>query len=231
MASQLVAVRRANERVLLSAMIPPPSAPALISRVSTARQGTTAMKLVFEEMAAFDPIRSGSAEGTDQFFRGISSSRCAAKAVVHRKTRAANARMRFIQSPIFVLLLRSELGFQLVDAAREAFHLIAQRFDRGQRHALDIESRDRGVGAEAEESVEVLGHGADIALPRVVVLVAPARDRKRGEFGENLLAVDIPEVFLAVAIRHAGPRRSVGGERHARRQPRVAVEDRAAGGA
>src|SRR2546422_5749728 len=100
MASQFVAVRRANERVLLSAMIPPPNAPGLMSRVSTARQGTTAMKLVFEEIAAFDPIRSGSAEGTDQFLIGISSSRCAAKALLQSKTTAAKARLRFIDPPI-----------------------------------------------------------------------------------------------------------------------------------
>src|SRR3989442_7417423 len=108
MASQLVAVRRAKERLLLSGMIPPPSAPGLMSRVSTARQGTTAMKLVFEEMAAFDPIRSGSAEGTDQFLRGTSMSSirslCAAKRVetaarTKKKASAAKAGRRFIRSP------------------------------------------------------------------------------------------------------------------------------------
>src|SRR3989442_15037908 len=101
MASQLVAVRSANERVLLSAMIPPPNAPGLMSRVSTARQGTTAMKLVFEEMAALAPIRSGSAEGTDQFFRGtlMSSTRslCAAERfenVARTKKKAGEAKAR-----------------------------------------------------------------------------------------------------------------------------------------
>src|SRR2546427_1868014 len=96
MASQLVAVRRANERLLLSAMIPPPKAPGLMSRVSTARHGTTAMKLVFEEMAAFDPIRSGSAEGTDQFRSGISSSGRAAKALLQSNANVARTRMRFM---------------------------------------------------------------------------------------------------------------------------------------
>src|SRR2546428_9765912 len=89
MASQFVAVRSANERLLLSAMIPPPNAPGLMSRVSTARHGTTAMKLAFEEIAAFDPIRSGSAEGTDQLLSGTSMaasirSLWAPKATLHR---------------------------------------------------------------------------------------------------------------------------------------------------
>src|SRR2546425_13000379 len=105
MASQLVALRRANERLLLSAMIPPPNAPGLMSRVSTARQGTTAMKLVFDEIAALGPIRKGSAEGTDQFLSGIGSSlvrldsveSCAIPA--DAKSRMAMNRLVLMESP------------------------------------------------------------------------------------------------------------------------------------
>ena len=74
MTLQLVAVRSANDRVELSAIIPPPRAPALLSRVSTARHGSMAMKLAFEETAAFGPTRNGIADGTVQFFSGSSSS-------------------------------------------------------------------------------------------------------------------------------------------------------------
>src|SRR5438309_11881680 len=71
---QLVAVRSANDRVELSAIIPPPSAPVLLSRVSTARHGSMAMKLALDEIAALGPTRRGAAEGTTQFFSGSSTS-------------------------------------------------------------------------------------------------------------------------------------------------------------
>src|SRR5438132_1519339 len=74
MTLQFVAVRSANDRVALSAIIPPPSAPALLSRVSTARHGSMAMKLALDEIAALVPTRRGAAEGTTQFFSGRSSS-------------------------------------------------------------------------------------------------------------------------------------------------------------
>src|SRR5207302_10582170 len=74
MTLQFVAVRSANDRVVLSAIMPPPSAPALLSRVSTARQGSIAMKLALEDTAALGPTRNGAAEGTTQFFSGSSSS-------------------------------------------------------------------------------------------------------------------------------------------------------------
>src|SRR2546428_205337 len=102
MASQLVAVRSANERLLLSAMIPPPNAPGLMFRVSTARQGTTAIKLVFEEIAALGATRKGAAEGTDQFFSGMSMSVAGSGRAANRLIAANNVMMpnasRFIQS-------------------------------------------------------------------------------------------------------------------------------------
>src|SRR5438128_6827492 len=84
MTLQLVAERSANDRVALSAIIPPPSAPALLSRVSTARHGSIAMKLALDEIAALEPMRKGVAEGTAQFFSGTSMSSA-------RSTRAAKA--------------------------------------------------------------------------------------------------------------------------------------------
>src|SRR5437588_10169183 len=71
---QLVAVRSANDRVALSAIMPPPRAPGLLSRVSTARHGSIAIKLALEEMAALGPTRNGAAEGTTQFLSGSSIS-------------------------------------------------------------------------------------------------------------------------------------------------------------
>src|SRR5207253_2526074 len=103
MTLQLVAVRSANDRVELSAIIPPPSAPGLLSRVSTARHGSMAMKLALEEIAALGPTRSGAAEGTTQFFSGSSSSlmgsgRAAKRLGETRQARQTTATARFMRN-------------------------------------------------------------------------------------------------------------------------------------
>src|SRR5207253_10460134 len=88
---QLVEVRSAKERVELSAIIPPPSAPGLLSRVSTARHGSMAMKLALEDTAALGPTRNGAADGTTQFFSGRSSSLMGSGRAARRLTATIDA--------------------------------------------------------------------------------------------------------------------------------------------
>src|SRR5207244_1796477 len=81
--------------------------------------------------------------------------------------------------------------------------LLVQPLNRRQRHALGVRGDDvLVVRTNAERSVEILGHGADVGGARVLFEV-PSGYWQRRHFSQDRLRVNGCEVLLEVAVARA----------------------------